>query len=107
MPAARTVPSAFSEICTAAAAVAKSPTFRSIFWYEPAVRSSGFGNRAATAISPSPTAVVKLSTRNSSIGTVRAPALPRTTTSAREASAAVVQSPDGSLWHRLPTTVPI
>ena len=106
-PAARIVPSAFSETCTAAAAVAKSPTLRSTFWYEPAVRSSGTGNSAASAISPSPTAVVKLSTRKSSIGTRRVPALPRTTTSARDASATAVQSPAGSLWHKLPTTVPI
>ena len=49
---------------------------------------------------------MKLSTRNSSIGTRRVPAAPRTTTSAREASATAGQSPDGSLWHRLPTTVP-
>ena len=39
--------------------------------------------------------------------TVRVPALPRTTTSARAASAVAVQSPAGSLWQRLPTTVPI
>ena len=77
---ARIVPSAFSDTCTAAAAVAKSPTLRSTFWYEPAVRSSGTGNSAPSAISPSPTAVVKLSTRKSSIGTRRVPALPRTTT---------------------------
>ena len=67
----------------------------------------GPGTRTPSAISPSPTAVVKLSTRNSSIGTRRVPALPRTTTAAREASATAVQSPAGSLWHRLPTTVPI
>ena len=41
------------------------------------------------------------------MGTRRVPALPRTTTVAREASATAVQSPAGSLWHRLPTTVPI
>ena len=40
-------------------------------------------------------------------GPWRVPSLPRTTTSAREASATAVQSPAGSLWHRLPTTVPI
>ena len=65
------------------------------------------GTARRRAISPSPTAVVKLSTRNSSIGTVRSPDAPRTTTSARAASATAGQSPDGSLWHRLPTTVPI
>ena len=41
------------------------------------------------------------------MGTRRVPLLPRITTVAREASATVVQSPDGSLWHKLPTTVPI
>ena len=54
------VPSAFNDTCTAAAAVAKSPTLRSTFWYDPAVRSSGTGNSAPSAISPSPTAVAKL-----------------------------------------------
>jgi len=86
-------------------AVAKSPT---------CVRSSDSNPQCvpkgpesdSSAISPSATAVVERVDQKSSIATTRVPR-PANTTCAREASAATAQSPAGSLWQRLPTTVPI
>ena len=91
---------------TAAATVAKSPTLRSSFRYVPPERAAGVGTRTSVRSSFGAIVVVKVSTRNSPIGTVRSPLELRSTTLAPIASITAPRSPAGSAWAREPPIVP-
>src|SRR5579884_22793 len=91
---------------TATPTVAKSPTFRSSLKYVPKTRGPGSGRCTSVTISSGCKIVVSGPTKNSDAGILRSPRRLRATMCPSSASTTAPQSPWGSAWHTLPTSVP-